>query len=389
MDFGLNEDQRLLQSAARKFAKEVLRPTAMKVEAEGGEVPSDMIQHMAELGYRGLDIPQEYGGLGFSCVDCAVIIEELVYGWFSASTYATNLGSGPILYGGSEAQKQKYLPMLSKTAAVSSFAITEEGAGSDASQVQTSARRDAGDYILNGRKLYITNAHRADIMVLFARSDINAPRGKGISLFIVERGTPGFSIGQRFRGLAHEANPIWEVNFDNCRVPLENRIGEEGEAFRYIQTGFSKSRAIYAIKCVGHAQSALDYALAFASQRQQFGRPISSFQGIRFKVADLVTKIESARLMAYRACQLADEKSEQAPTAAAMAKHLASNVAMEVAADAIQIMGGHGYVKDHPVERFYREAKLFQIGDGSSEVLRVLISRYANKCAADDLSVRL
>ena len=387
-NFDLTEDQATFRDAARRFARDVVRPLALKVEAAGEPVPVSLMKQMGELGFGGIDVPEAYGGQGLDTLTSAIIVEEIAYGWFSAATYAVNMAVRPIVHGGNEEQKRKYLPALCRGDMIAAFALTEPDAGSDAASIQTRARREGDLYVINGRKIYITNGGRADLVVLFARTQ-DVGRGKGISLFLIEKGTPGFSVGQRFRTLAHEANPIAELLFDECRVPASALLGQEGEAFTYIQGGFAHTRAVYGARCVGVAQAAIDYSLQYANQRRQFGETIASFQGIRFKIADIVTKIEAARSLTYRACALVDAESPDAHAAAAMAKNFASNVAVEATSEAIQLMGGHGFVRDHPLERFYREAKLFEIGDGTCEVLRLLISRFANKKAVARDSTRL
>jgi alkylation response protein AidB-like acyl-CoA dehydrogenase len=272
---------------------------------------------------------------------------------------------------------------------VPAFALTEPAGGSDAANISTRVSREGDGYVLRGQKIFITNAHRADVLIVFARSRADAPRGKGISIVLVDKGTPGLVIGQRFETMGHAANPISEVVFDDCRVPRENLIGTEGEGFSYIQKDFGKIRAVYGSRCVGVAQGALDYALQYANGREQFGQAVASFQGIRFKVAELVSKIEAARQLSYRAAALADQGSADAPVAASMAKIFASALAVEATGEAMQLMGGHGLLRLHPIERMYREAKLFQIGDGTSEVLKLLVSRHANRKAQDRQSARV
>ncbi len=386
--FDLTQDQRALRDAARTFAREVIRPTALEVEKAGGVVPADLIRRMAGLGLTGLDIPREFGGQGFDALTSAILVEEIACGWFSAATYAVNMAVRPIVQAGTRAQKEKFVPGLCRGDLFAAFALTEPETGSDAASVRTRAVRDGDSWVVNGAKIYITNGARADVVVVFARTS-DEGRGKGLTLFLVEQGAPGFSVGQRFRTLAHEANPIAELIFDNCRVPAENMLGVEGEAFAYMQRDFAQTRAIYGARCVGVAQAAMDYALQHAVRRKQFGQAIASFQGIRFKVADVLTKIEAARALTYRACALVDAGSAEAQVAASMAKNFASDVAVDATAEAIQIMGGHGFMRDHPVERFYREAKLFELGDGTQEVLRLLVSRDANKKAESGESARL
>ena len=381
--YSLSEDQQSLRQAARRFAQQEMFPISMEIERDRREVPLDFLKKMGSLGFLGLDVPTEYGGQGFDTLTCAVIMEELSGGWFSGSSFCMALGMGPVLAGGTEKQKREYLPRICKGEIIPAFALTEPTGGSDAAAITTFARKDGSDYVLRGTKIFITNAHRADIVVVFAKTNNEAARGQGISAFLVPKGTKGFSTGQKFRALAHHANPISEVIFDDCRIPAANLIGEEGKGFSYVHATFAKFRAVYGSRCVGVAQAAMDYALRYANEREQFGQAIASYQGIRFKVADVMTKIEAARHLSYRAAAIVDQgvDTDDARVAASMAKHFGSNVCMEATSEAIQIMGGHGYIADHPLERLYREAKLFQIGDGTSEVLRLLISRYTNKCA--------
>ncbi len=382
------EDRAALRETVRRFAREVVRPLSLKIEAAGEPVPLDLMRQMATLGLACVDVPVSYGGQGLDTVTSAALVEEMAYGWFSAATYVVNMAVRPIVLSGTEAQKQRYLPPVCRGETIAAIGLTEPDTGSDASSIKTRARRDGDSYVINGRKIFITNGGRADFVILFART-ADADRGKGISMFIVEKGTPGFSVGQHFRTLGHQANPIVELLFDDCRVPASALLGPEGDAFRHIQEGFAHTRAVYGARCVGVAQAAVDYALQHATQRRQFGETIASFQGIRFKVADIVTRIEAARSLTYNACALVDADSPDAQVAASMAKNFSSNVATEATSEAIQLMGGHGYTCDHPVERFYREAKLFEIGDGTCEVLRLLISRFANKKAAAGASARL
>lgn len=387
--YELTQDQRDLREASRRFAKNVLAAEAMQSERLGRDVPSDLLQEMGRLGFLGLDIPPEFGGQGFDTLTCAVILEELSGGWFSAASYPMTLASGPILSAGTDDQRNRVLPGMCKGEIVTAFALTEPHGGSDAASIRTYAVRDGSDYVINGTKIFITNAHRADVLVVFVKTEKDAPRGSGISIFLIDKGTPGLTIGQRYRTLGHHANPISEVVFDSCRVPARCLIGEEGKGFSYLQGDFAKIRAVYGSRAVGVAQAAMNYALGYAAERLQFGQPISAHQGMRFKIADILTKIEAARQLSYRAAVLADIGGPDAPVAASMAKHFASDVAMEATSDAIQIMGGHGYTAEHPLERLYREVKLFQIGDGTSEMLRILISRFANKVAATGQSVQI
>ena len=388
-NYRLTEEQRRLKQVARDFAQEELLPIATRVERAGEPLPREALALMAERGFMGLDIPEAYGGLGLDTLTCAIILEEISAVWFSAGTYPVTLLTGPLLFAGTEEQQNKYLPKVASGELITAFALTETDAGSDAASIQTFAERDGDDWVINGRKIYITNGGRADLIVLFARTEKDAPRGGGISLFLIEQGIPGFSVGQTFETIAHTANPIAELVFDDCRVPNSCLMGAPGEGFRYIQVGFAKTRAIYGARCAGVAQGALDYALSYMQTREQFGQPLSSFQALRFRAAELAARIEAGRQLSYHAAVLAEDETDDAPTAASMAKMVASDVCTEVTQQAVQFLGGHGLTKDHPVERFYRETKLFQIGDGSSEMLRLLVSRHLNRQSQAGMSARL
>ena len=388
-NYRLTDEQRRLKQAARDFAQEELLPIASRVERAGEPLPREALALMAERGFMGLDIPEAYGGLGLDTLTCAIILEEISAVWFSAGTYPATLLTGPLLFAGTEEQQNKYLPKVASGELITAFALTETDAGSDAASIQTFAERDGDDWVINGRKIYITNGGRADLIVLFARTEKDAPRGGGISLFLIEQGTPGFSVGQTYETIAHTANPIAELLFDDCRVPNSRLMGAPGEGFRYIQVGFAKTRAIYGARCAGVAQGALDYALSYMQTREQFGQPLSSFQALRFRAAELAARIEAGRQLSYHAAVLAEDETDDAPTAASMAKMVASDVCTEVTQQAVQFLGGHGLTKDHPVERFYRETKLFQIGDGSSEMLRLLVSRHLNRQSQAGMSARL
>jgi acyl-CoA dehydrogenase len=366
---------------ARQFATERLAPRAAEVEASGGQFPRELLRDMAASGLLGLDIPVEYGGQGLKALPCCVILEELAAGWFSATSYAAAMSAGPILEAGTAAQKERYLPGVARGELVSCFALTEPEAGSDAAALRTEAHKADGGYVLSGKKVMITNAHMADFVIVYAAMPGDQEGEKGVSVFIVEKGAEGMHLGRRFDTMAHRANPIWEIVFDRCFVPSESLVGPAGRGFEYMRGGFSKTRAFYAARSIGVAQAALDYAAAYAQERRQFGQALAGHQVIRFKLADMGTWIEACRCLAYRAAVLVDEGSPDGPVAAAMAKVMAADVAMHVTSEAIQILGGYGFTTDHPLERYYREAKLFQIGEGSSEMLRQLISGDMNRRA--------
>jgi alkylation response protein AidB-like acyl-CoA dehydrogenase len=388
-NYRLTDEQRRLKAAALDFARRELLPISTEVERAGAVLSREVLKMMAERGFMGLDVPVEYGGLGLDALSCAVILEEIAAVWFSASSHPITLLTGPLLFAGTDRQKRKYLPKVASGELITAFALTETDVGSDAASIQTFARRDGDDWVIDGRKIFITNGGRADLIVLFARTDREAPRGGGISLFLIEKDAPGFSVGQTFDTIAHTANPIAELNFDGCRVPGTALLGEPGAGFNYIQVGFAKTRAIYGARIAGVAQGALDYALNYMQTREQFGQPLAAFQALRFRAADLASRIEAARQLSYHAVALAEDETPDAPTAASMAKLFASEVCTEVTQQAIQFLGGHGMIKDHPVERYYRETKLFQIGDGSSEMLRMLVSRHLNHQAQAGMSAKL
>jgi len=388
-NYRLTEEQRRLKEAARRFAEDRLRPIAMEVEARGGEIPRETLTMMAEHGFMGLDIPPEFGGLGLDTLSCAIVIEEISSVWFSAGSHPVTLLTGPLLTFGTKAQQDHYLPKIARGEIITAFALTEPEAGSDAASIQTFAERDGDDWVINGRKIYITNGARADLVVLFARTEKDAPRGGGISLFLIEKGTPGFRPGQKFNMLAHTANPVAELVFDDCRVPASSMLGKPGGGFRYMQVGFAKARAIYGARCAGVAQEALNYSLKYMQTREQFGQPLATFQALRFRAAELAARIEAARQLSYHACALAEAGADDAPVAASMAKLFGGEVCTEVTEKAVQFLGGHGLNKEHPIERYYRETKLFQIGDGSSEMLSILISRHLNRQAQAGMPARL
>ena len=389
MTFRLPPELMNYRDVARRFAAERLRPVAAEVEESGKFFPRELLKEMAAARLLGLDIPTEYGGQGLNALACSVILEELAAGWFSATSYAAALSAGPILEAGSPEQKQRFLPGLARGELVSSFALTEPNAGSDAASLDTKANLVEGGFVLTGTKLFITNAHDADAVLVYAATKPDGHSRNNVSVFIVEKGAKGMRLGQHFKTLAHGANPIWEIVFDDCFVPLKNVVGPVGQGFGYMRRGFAKTRAFYGARCVGVAQAALDYACAYAQERHQFGQALSRHQGIRFKIADMQTSIEGARCLTYRAATLVDEDADDAPVAAAMAKLQAADVAMSVTSEALQIMGGYGYTRDHPLERYYREAKLFQIGEGSSEILRQVISGDANRRGAENARVAI
>ena len=386
MSYSIPDEVLLMRRVAREFARDYLAPLSLVVERSGGEFPQEAIDEMAKAGLTGLDIPQEYGGQGLSAFASAIVLEEVAAGWFSAASYASPIGAGPILDAASEELKRRWLPGIAKGTTHVAFALTEPSGGSDARNLDTKVVLVDGGFLLSGTKIFITNAHRASAMLVFARTE---GKGGGVTCLLVERETEGLQIGQRFRTMAHGANPIWEVSFNECFVPQGNLIGPVGAGFEYMRSGFARTRALYGAKAVGVAQAALDYSAAYAQQRVQFGAALARHQAIRFKLAEMLAAVESCRAVTLKAASLVDRGHADAPYAAAVAKLQAARMAMQVTSDAIQIMGGHGLTMDHPLERYHREAKLFQIGDGSDEVLCMLISKFANGLASQSLRVAL
>ncbi|NLI67104.1 MAG: acyl-CoA dehydrogenase [Bacilli bacterium] len=379
MKFELTDEQKMLQSMVRDFAVNEVEPTAAERDEEE-RFDREIFDKMAELGLTGIPWPEEYGGSGMDYVSYVIAVEELSR--VCASTGVTlsahvSLASWPIYKYGTEEQKQKYLRRLAEGSAIGAFALSEPGAGSDVASMKMTAKKDGDDYVLNGNKVWITNGGVADIYVVFAKTDLDA-KHRGISAFIVEKGTEGFSFGKKEKKLGIRSSPTTELIFENCRIPKENLLGEEGEGFKIAMTTLDGGRSGIAAQAVGIAQGALDAAIAYAKEREQFGKPIAHQQGISFKLADMATEVEAARLLTYRAAWL---ESQGLPygEASAMAKLFAGDTAMRVTVEAVQIFGGYGYTKDYPVERYMRDAKITQIYEGTNEIQRLVIGRALTK----------
>ena len=379
MNFLLTEEQEMTRKMVRDFAEKEIKPGAEERD-EKEEFSREIFDKMGELGITGIPWPEEYGGAGSDYVSYAIAVEELSRVEASAGTTLSahvSLCSWPIYKCGTEEQKERFLKPLALGEKLGAYALTEATAGTDAASLRTTASRDGDSYILNGNKIFITNADYAEIYIVFAVTD-KEKKAKGISAFIVEKGTPGFSFGKKERKMGLRASPTGELIFDNCRVPKENLLGEEGEGFKIAMSTLDGGRNGIAAQAVGIAQGALEEAVAYARSREQFGQPIANFQAIAFMLADMATKIEAARLLTYQAAFL---ESQGLPygKASAMAKLFASEVAMEVTTNAVQIFGGYGYTRDYPVERFMRDAKITQIYEGTSEVQRLVISRFLTR----------
>jgi len=375
MEFELTEEQKQVKESVREFAEAEIAPHVMEWD-ESQHFPIELQPKLAELGLTGVLFPEAYGGAGMGYVEYATIIEELsrVDGSIGISVAAHNsLCSNHILTFGTEAQKARYLPKLATGECLGAWGLTEPEAGSDASGTQTMAVRDGDSYVLNGSKTFTTHGTYGDVFVLMAVTD-RTKDNRGISAFIVEKGTPGLRAGKKENKLGCRASDTSEVILDNCRIPIGNLLGKEGEGFINCLEILDGGRISIAALAVGMAQGAFEAALRYSRQRKQFGQSISEFQAIQFKLADMATEIEAARLLTYRAAALKNQK-KRSTKESSMAKLYASEMSVRVANEAIQIHGGYGYVKEYPVEKFYRDAKISTIGEGTSEIQRLVIAR--------------
>jgi alkylation response protein AidB-like acyl-CoA dehydrogenase len=375
MDFELNDEQKALQSTVREFARQEIAPHIREFD-ESQEFPREIMAKAAKLGLLGCLFPEKYGGAGLSYVDYVTVIEAIsaVDGSVGLSVAAHNsLCSNHIFMFGREDQKQRFLKPLAQGEKIGTWSLTEPTAGSDAGGTKSTARLENGEWVLNGSKTFATHGVSGHIAVVFAVTDPDKGK-KGISAFIVERGTPGFSTGKKEDKLGCRASDTAELVMDDCRIPEENLLGERGDGFVNALQILDGGRISIAALALGMAQGACDAALAYSKERKQFGKPISSFQAIQWKLADMATEIEAARLLVYRAADMKD-RGEDVNTASAMAKLFASEVAVRVANEAVQVLGGYGYTKDYPVEKFYRDAKICTIGEGTSEIQRLVIAR--------------
>ncbi|MFC0186949.1 acyl-CoA dehydrogenase [Fictibacillus aquaticus] len=375
MFFKLSEEHEMIRKMVRDFAKNEVEPTAAERDEEE-RFDRAIFDQMGELGLCGIPWPEEYGGIGGDYLGYVIAVEELSRVCASVGVTLsahTSLAGWPIFKFGNEEQKQKFLRPMAEGKKIGAYGLTEAGSGSDASNMKTVAKKDGDHYILNGAKIFITNAGDAEIYVVFARTDIEAGY-KGVSAFIVEKGTPGFSFGKKEKKLGIRSSPTLEIIFEDCRVPAENLLGNEGDGFKIAMMTLDGGRNGIAAQAVGIAQGALDAATGYAKERKQFGKPIGANQGIGFKLADMATKIEAARLLTYQA---AWRESEGMPYGkeSAMSKLFAGDIAMEVTTDAVQVFGGYGYTKDYPVERYMRDAKITQIYEGTQEIQRLVISK--------------
>lgn len=374
MDYLLTEEQKMIQELVRKIADEKVRPVAAKYD-QSEDFPWDVIKVIAESDLFGLFIPEEYGGMSSSVLNLCIATEELsrACGGIAVCYAASALGTFPIVLFGNDEQKKKYLPVLASGKKVAAFGITEPEAGSDASAIKTTARKEGNHYVLNGLKHFITNGGDAEIYTVIAMTD--KTRGaRGASAFIVEKGTPGFTFGKKEDKLGIRASSTRELVFTDCKIPKENLLAREGMGFIVTMKTFDMSRPGVAAQALGIAQGALDVAVKYAKQRQQFGKTISSFQGIQWMLADMATQVEAARALVYACAREIDAGVKDVGKDSAMAKLYASDVAMKVSTDAVQILGGYGYMRDYPAEKFMRDAKITQIYEGTNQIQRNIIA---------------
>lgn len=373
MDYLLTEEQQMIKDLCRQIAKEKIKPVAAKYD-ESEEFPWDIIKVLAESDICGIYIPEEYGGMGGGILELAIATEELSWGCggIALAFAATGLGTFPILLYGNEEQKAKYLPDIASGKNLAAFCITEAEAGSDAGGIKTTAKKDGDHYILNGTKQWITNGGEAGIYTVIAMT--NKSKGaRGASAFIVEKDTPGLSFGKREDKLGIRGSATREVIFTDCRIPKENLLAKEGLGFIVAMKTFDNSRPGVAAQAVGIAQRALDEAVAYAHQRKQFGHTIAYFQGVQFMLADMAIQVEAARGLIYSAARMIDSGAKNIAKVSAMCKTFASDTAMRVTVDAVQVFGGYGYMKEYPVEKLMRDAKITQIYEGTNQIQRGVI----------------
>ena len=374
MDLRFTEEQLMMRNMVRDFANEKIAPFVE--EMENGIFPSDILAQMGELGLMGITVPEEYGGAGMDFTSYIIAINELsrvsaVVGVILS--VHTSVGTNPILYFGTEEQKQKYVPKLASGEYLGAFCLTEPGAGSDAASLKSRAVKDGDDYIINGSKVFITNGGEADVYIVFASTNPEAG-AKGISAFIVEKDTEGFIVGKDEHKMGLHGSRTVQLTFEQMRVPAANLLGQEGEGFKIAMANLDVGRIGIAAQSLGIAEAALGHAVDYAKERVQFGKPIAAQQGVGFKLADMATAVEASRLLVFRAANL---RAQGLPCGqeASMAKLFASKTAVDVSIDAVQVFGGYGYTKEYPVERLFRDAKVTEIYEGTSEIQRLVISK--------------
>ena len=382
MQYDLTEEQRMLQDMVRRLAKEQVEPGAAQRDREG-KFDWEMVALLRENGLIGVDFPEAYGGAGAGMLALAITVEELsrVDAACGLVPAVQELGSLPIMLAGSEAQKQEFLPKLASGEQLAAFGLTEPAAGSDVARLRCRAVRDGNSYVINGTKTFISNGGVAEIVTLYAITDPGVSAHKGSSVFVVPKSTPGFSVGKKEDKMGIRWSDTVELVFEDCRVPAANLLGQEGEGFKVMMKTLDFSRLGIAAQALGIAAGALDHAVAYAKERETFGRPIIQHQGVGFKLADMAMRTEAARQLLYKTCSLFEEQpkdmsriSAQLIRMSAMSKCLCGDVAMWVATEAVQVLGGYGFIKEFPVERMMRDAKITQIYEGTNEIMRLVIA---------------
>jgi len=373
--FYLTEEQRMIRDLARQLAREKIAPLAAPLD-ETESFPAEQLELLARQGLLGIWLPEAYGGTDMGCLALALVAEELAWACAATATqYVVQpLGGLPILLAGTEAQKRRYLPRLATGEILAAFSLSEPNAGSDAAALRTTAVRHGDHYLLNGAKQWCSNGDHAGVLTVFATVDPSR-KAKGVTAFLIEPGLPGFAVGKKERKMGIRGSPTVALHFSACRVPVENRPGEEGEGFTMALRTLDLTRPPTGAMAVGIAQAALDAAVAYAKERRQFDAPIASFQGIQFMLAEMAMQVHAGRLMVHHAARMVDHGLAGNTLEASMAKCVAADAAMRVTTDAVQIFGGYGYTRDYPVERFMRDAKIMQIYEGTGQIQRAIIAR--------------
>ncbi len=373
--FYLSDEQRAVRDLAREIARERIAPLAAHVD-ETGEYPHEQVAVLGKQGLMGLDIPEEYGGSAAGSLAFCLAAEEVAWACAATSTIflVGNLGGHPIISAGSETQKRRYLPRIAAGEITAAFSLSEAGSGSDAAAMTCSAVRKGDRYVVNGSKMWVTNGSHAGVITVFVATD-KAKRAKGVTALLVEPGVKGFTVGKPEKKLGIHGSPTVALHFTDCEIPVENRLGEEGGGFAIALRTLQQSRPTIGAQAVGIAQAALDAACAYARERRAFDQPIAAFQGIQFMLADMAMGVHASRLTVHHAAALIDRGETDTAMEASIAKCLASDTAMKVATDAVQVLGGYGYTRDFPVERYMRDAKVTQIYEGTNQIQRMIIAQ--------------
>ena len=379
MEYFFTEEQQMIRSLAREIALKKIKPVRAELD-EKGEFPAEIMKELARADLLRVFVPEEYGGMSGGATEMCIVTEELSRICPGvATTYAANgLACMPIVRYGTDEQKKRFLPRIAEGEAYAAFALTEAGAGSDAAAIQTTAKEADDGFVINGTKQFITNGEAASIYTVIVMTD-PTKGARGASAVVVEKGTPGFEFGKKENKLGIRASMTTQLIFNDCKIPKENLLGKQGLGFIIAMKTFDRTRPGVGAQAVGTAQGAFDEALAYAKERKQFGKPITSFQGLQFMIADMATQIEAARALVYAAARMIDRGEKNFAAESAMAKLFASDMAMEVTTNAVQVMGGYGYMKEYPVEKFMRDAKILQIYEGTNQIQRDVIASHLIK----------